>query len=132
MPKQIGPFLPYAVGDPPKLEFWCSPSFRDEVRALFHRHPEYRDQLANINALVHRLAGGQHLSTTSFRKEGSAGYAFRAGRWRFYGAYSQLRIGAFVLSHPVLKDQQKLSSADESRIKRCGAAFDKAVKEMKS
>lgn len=128
MSKHMGSFSLYAVGQPPKLEIWCSDTFRNEVRALFAgASAADRASLANINAVVMRLAGGGRLSSDTFRRE-QDGYAFRAGRLRFYGAFSDARTGAFVLSHPIIKRHQKLDPVDADRTARCVAQFDTYVR----
>ncbi|MEY4413273.1 MAG: hypothetical protein RIQ53_566, partial [Pseudomonadota bacterium] len=63
------------------------------------------------------------LSQASFRQE-REGYAFKAGKLRFYGAFSNVYAGCFVLSHAILKRHDKLDDADRDRIVACRRAFD--------
>lgn len=79
--------------------------------------------LANMGQLVDRLASCLPLAQTSFRKERD-GYALKAGQLRFYGAYSRVHSGKFVLSHPLVKRHDKLAEADLLKIRNCLKAFD--------
>lgn len=124
MASQALDFRPYHRGTPPKIHVWCSTLFSAEASAVYHAgSPADRAQFHNMHALINRFARGDQLSQTSFRQE-RQGYAFKAGALRFYGAFSRVFPGSFVLSHPILKRHDKLSDADHARLVACRDAFD--------
>lgn len=117
-------FAPYHRGRPPVVTVWRPEGFRTEVGDLFRAcSPAEKVHFSNINALIHRFASGEKLSSDAFRQERD-GYAFRSGPIRFYGAFSNSHRGAFVLSHAIVKRHQKLHDADVARMVACRDAFD--------
>ncbi len=82
-----------------------------------------RKDFANINALVRRLVAGEQLSNSSFPKE-PPGFAFKAGRIRFYGVYSKKHLRCFVMSHAVRKLHDKLEVQDREKMQKCLDEFD--------
>jgi len=114
----------YHRGNPPKIYVWCSDTFSQEVGQMYRRcSPADQAQFANIHVLIDRFAKGEQLSQASFRQE-RQGYAFKAGALRFYGAFSTAHVGAFVLSHAIVKRHDKLAEADHARLLACRQAFD--------
>lgn len=113
-----GYFVYVQSGGP--LVIYGGPQFAESVRALLRRHgAKVQGSLANCNELAKRLSKGERLSTASFPSESGA-YAFKSGRVRFYGAFAG---SSFVLSHAILKDQQKLDQADRRRALTCRDRF---------
>jgi hypothetical protein len=115
-------FQLYHRSKPPKVDVWCSDTFKVETGAVFRSgNAADRRSFANVHVLIDRFANGEQLSNESFPKEGP-GFAFKSGRVRFYGAYA--KNGAFVLSHAVIKRHDKLRDTDRQKMTDCVAVFD--------
>ncbi len=123
MAKQKPEFDVYECGVALRTQIYCRVLFRETAGALFRVQPACHSQIANCNEFVKRLGRGESLSAGAFRQEGP-GYAFRSGRVRFYGVYSDVFKGCFVLSHAILKDQQKLAAADVNTMEQTKKLFD--------
>jgi hypothetical protein len=116
-------FQLYHRGTPPKIDVFCSDTFKAETSAVFRSGgPADRKSFANIHLLIDRFANGEQLSNESFPKEGP-GFAFKSGRVRFYGAYA--KNGTFVLSHAIIKRHDKLRDTDKQKMTDCVAAFER-------
>jgi hypothetical protein len=93
------------------------------LHELDQRHPELRSGLANILALLQRLADlGRLRSPEQFRSEGDGFYAIRHRTGlRAYGWWES--NGRFVLSHFILKKKDALDESDRLRMQRNRVAF---------
>ena len=123
MPKQdVEPTLYFDV-PPLRVEVYCAPGFRQVVAAMCYADEQVETHVATINALIERFSRGDRLSSEAFRQE-PPGYAFRSGRVRFYGVYSDEKKGSFVLSHAIVKRTQKLGKSDVNEMSKCLKAFE--------
>lgn len=118
-------FRVYRRGDPSRVVVWCSDVFEHDLAELLKRPDKaLASRLATMDELLRFFAQGETLPASKLRKERD-GYAFRAGPLRFYGAFSNTERGTFVLSHPLIKNHDKLDAADLRRVLVCRDAFDR-------
>lgn len=114
------PDAAYRVGRARDIYF-CADAHKtlDKIMTKAGKDRKLAQMLAKVDELFGRFAETGTLSNREhFNHEGDGFWAFKAYQLRAYGWYPSGLPRAFVISHFVVKKQDKLAAADKERMQR--------------